>query len=217
MDGRSDGCMNIINEIECVKLCNEAITRAYNILRLPHVEIYYINENKTDNYIELRNSSFEFLSQDFRDIRYKVEKIRYISKENVIYINTSIFPNNDTNIISMLVHCYQTVYFYYICATLSKRKKMLAENSTDKSKYKIKESDTTMTSWKYYLDSKRNGYTPNYVPPVKIDMMAFAYLMVLKFHNTNISFKNINEKAFESITRRIARDFFNDYTKYRFQ
>lgn len=208
--------MNIINEIECVKLCNEAVTRSYNILQLPHAEIYYINENKTDNYIELRNNSFEFLSQDFRDIRHKVEKIRYITKENVIYINTSIFPRNNANIISMLVHCYQTVYFYYIYENLLKRKKMLAENSTDKSKYEIKESDTTMTSWKYYLDSKRDGYTPNYVPPVKIDMMAFAYLMVLKFHNMNISFKNINEKDFELVTRRIARVSFNDYTKYKF-
>lgn len=53
--------------------------------------------------------------------------------------------------------------------------------------------------WDYCFSNARNVKEISHSnSPSAADMMAFAYLMIRKYHHVNISFKNTDKKRFES-------------------
>lgn len=161
--------------------CIAAIQQVSTILKINMPEIYFINV--TSSRIELYNQNLEFISEDFRDIGYKIDKIRFIPKEYVIYINTKIFENE----VSMLCHCYQTIRYVYQIEEVRKYKKGIQYNDTE----------SNLRQWNHCFDTKIEGVDKT-KSPICLDMMAFAKLMLFYFHNIDILFKGIDQKSFET-------------------
>lgn len=165
-------------------LCCKTIRLACDKLRLDYPGVYFINE--TANRTELYDNNLNFISEDTRDIGYKVKNIRFIPKEYVIYINTRIFINK----VQMLSLCYQTVRFIYQINEIKK-----GDESQEK----------RMSQWKYCYESPpRKDRT--YLSPVEMDMMAFAVIMLKWHHNINLKYKNIKNVDFEKYIERLSKE-----------
>ncbi len=165
---------------KCVIDCNKAIENASKTLKMAVPDVYYINH--TDTRIEMYDKHGSFISEDFRDIRWKVNKIRYIPKEKVIYINTVIFDDN----VSMLVKCYQTVrQIYQLQQVYYKIHHMT-----------LSEDKATISAWKWCYSSQ-SIHPTDHVSPVYGDMMAFATVMMRKFHKININFKSNDYRGYD--------------------
>lgn len=169
------------NQTEYSLKCIAAIQQASTILKINMPEIYFINV--TSSRIELYNQNLEFISEDFRDIGYKIDKIRFIPKEYVIYINTKIFENE----VSMLCHCYQTIRYVYQIEEVRKYKKGIQYNDTE----------SNLRQWNHCFNTKVKGVDKT-KSPICLDMMAFAKLILFYFHSIDISFKGIDQKSFET-------------------
>lgn len=169
------------NQTEYSLKCIAAIRQALAILKINMPEIYFINV--TSSRTELYSQDLKFISEDFRDIGYKVEKVRFIPKEYVIYINTKIFENE----FSMLCHCYQISRYVYQIDEVRKYKRGIQYNDTE----------SNLRQWNHCFDTKIEGVDKTNTP-ICLDMMAFAKLMLLYFHNIDISFKGIDQKSFET-------------------
>lgn len=179
------------NQIIKAKMCLSAIQRASRLLGINIPEVYFINE--TPSRTELYSHELKFVSEDLRDIGYVVEKIRFIPKEYVIYINTRIFDNE----VQMLCHCYQTTRYAYQIEEVRKYRNNLH----------YRDSLGNLRMWDFCFSEARNvkGITHSNSPSAT-DMIAFAYLMIRKYHHININFKNINEKDFYSAVDDIQRN-----------
>lgn len=169
------------NQVEYSLKCIATIRQASIILKISIPEIYFVNV--TSSRTELYNQNLEFISEDFRDIGYKIDKIRFIPKEYVIYINTKIFENE----VSMLCHCYQTIRYVYQIEEVRKYKKSIQYNDTE----------SNLRQWNHCFDTKVKGVDKT-KSPICLDMMAFAKLMLFYRHHIDVSFKEIDQKSFET-------------------
>ena len=188
------------DQIILSKKCIETIQRATTLLKIKTPEIYFINE--TSSRTELYSQDLKFISEDFRDIGYKIEKVRFIPKEYVIYINTKIFENE----ISMLCHCYQISRYVYQIDEVRKLKNNLPYNDTEPG----------IRQWAYMFDHITDGVNHTN-SPICYDMMAFAKIMLKEFHNIQISFKDSSNKYVDdevnSINRSNLKKNINSYKR----
>lgn len=188
------------NQIILSKKCIEAIQRGTTLLKIKTPEIYFVNE--TSSRTELYSQDLKFISEDFRDIGYKVEKVRFIPKEYVIYINTKIFENE----IQMLCHCYQISRYAYQIDEVRKFKNNLPYNDTEPG----------IRQWSYMFDHITGGVNHTN-SPICYDMMAFAKVMLKEFHNVQINFKDSSNKyvddAINDINRSNLKKTINSYKK----
>ncbi len=188
------------NQIILSKKCIETVQRATTLLKIKIPEIYFVNE--TSSRTELYSQDLKFISEDFRDIGYKIEKVRFIPKEYVIYINTKIFENE----ISMLCHCYQISRYVYQIDEVRKFKNSLPYNDTEPG----------IRQWAYMFDHITDGINHTN-SPICYDMMAFAKIMLKEFHNIQISFKDSSNKyvddAINDINRSNLKKNINSYKR----
>lgn len=168
-------------------MCNKAIKTACIELNMKVPEVYYL---QLDN-IRLYDQEGNIVSYDYRDIGYDIKTIRYIPKEYVIYININLFQNE----INMLIKCYQTVRQMY----------QLREVYNKMHSKELKEADTTVTLWKYGYFEGNNRATK--ITPIQADMMAFSVVMMQKYHNICINFKDNDYFGFESLLSSLKKDF----------
>ena len=179
------------DQIIKAKMCLSAIQRASRLLKINIPEIYFVNEIPSRT--ELYSHDLKFISEDLRDIGYTVEKIRFVSKEYVIYINTKIFDNE----VQMLCHCYQTTRYAY----------QIEEVRKYRNNFHYRDSLGNLRMWDYcFSEAKNIKGIKHSNSPSATDMMAFAYLMIRKYHRVIIDFKNINEKNFKSAVDDIQRN-----------
>lgn len=136
------------NQTEYSLKCIATIRQALAILKINMPEIYFINV--TSSRIELYSQDLKFISDDFRDIGYQVEKIRFIPKEYVIYINTKIFENE----FSMLCHCYQISRYVYQIDEVRKYKRGIQYNDTE----------SNLRQWNHCFDTKVKGVDKTKTP-----------------------------------------------------
>lgn len=171
-----------------MKDCNSAIENACRELNLNLLEVYYIELSKD---VKMYDKQGNIISYDFRDIGYEVKTIKYVPKEDVVYINVELF--NDKN--NMLVKCYQAVRQAYQIKEVLKKKQ---NNETNEENY--------IRAWEYcYCQPENNKRTD--ITPVEADMMAFSIVMMEKYQHINIKFKENDYYGWETLLGELEKKY----------
>lgn len=165
-----------------IKTLNSLIELSCEIQSINVPYIYYVHYNNKK--VVLRDKSFNVISYDIRDVVYNVKTIKFIPKENVIYINTDVL--ND-KILSYSLALRETRYMFHIHEITSLKDKNITLTDT----YLIKQwkycYDNTKINKKYYINS-----------PVEIDKNAYSYIIMKTVFNINLRFDGIDNELFTS-------------------
>lgn len=148
------------------------IIKICSILNLAIPEVYYIYDKK--DFI-LRNSSFDAISYDKRDVGIDVSSIKYLYNENTLYINTSLFSRKNA-CYALLLRELRLYYQLYQIELYNNGKE------TDEKEHVIKQ-------WIYSRDKKYNTNS-NHMPSEN-DACAFSTIIMQKDFDIKPNFKHI--------------------------
>lgn len=163
----------MINYTELVQLV-EFSCRVQNV-KMPYV--YFIEHTK--NGIILRDNNFNFVSNDKRDFDATVYYVKFVRRENVLYININ---NLKDNLIARALILRQTRAIY--------QSKQISLHINNK---KTEEKDYVINQWIYCLESdkRKNIYCKDSV--IEIDRNAYSNLIMKILYSIQYEY-DISEK-----------------------
>ena len=177
-----------MNEEKVVEECNRLIIMTCMLLNVQIPDIYYVTY-LTDTDIVLRDSCFQIISYDQRDIGYYIQSMNFNNKEYVIYINTALFDK----VLKRRVICFREVRRIFqikeVQCFIDNDQSMTVESSLAR-------------RWLYALRLPGNNYTNS---PILNDCYAFAYLMMKWVFHIDVDFVNIDKQRFEECYNQICQ------------
>lgn len=180
--------MITVNEQKIVEECNRLIIITCMLLNIQIPDIYYVTYLSDEDTV-LRDSHFQIISYDQRDIGYYIQSMNFNIKEYVIYINTALFDN----VLKRRVICFREVRRIF----QMKEVQCLIDN------------DRSMTvdsglarRWLYALRLPVNNCTNS---PILNDCYAFACLMMKWVFHIDVDFVNIDKQRFEECYHQICQ------------